>query len=154
MGDETIRTARPGDGPRLHALEVGELGDRAFSRDFLYMAPTLHGPFTVVAETPSGDLAGYALGVFEAGTSGRAWVLSVLVATPARGMGLGARLTGACVAALEAAGAREVLLTVAPGNAPARRVYERLGFEVREHREEFFGPGEDRLLMARTTPAP
>jgi predicted GNAT family acetyltransferase len=45
-----------------------------------------------------------------------------------RGRGLGGRVTAAVVSDLAARGTGTIALNVAPGNAPAVRVYERLGF--------------------------
>ena len=40
-----------------------------------------------------------------------------------------------------------VLLTVDPNNAPAVKLYQSLGFTVREHIRGFYRPHEDRYLM-------
>jgi ribosomal protein S18 acetylase RimI-like enzyme len=51
-------------------------------------------------------------------------------------------------AALDLAEA-SVLLTVDPANRNAVRMYEKMGFTVREHIRGFYRPHEDRYLMVR-----
>jgi ribosomal protein S18 acetylase RimI-like enzyme len=62
----------------------------------------------------------------------RAWIEDVVVDEAARGHGAGAALTGEAVRIARAAGARTVDLTSRPSRAAANRLYERLGFRVRD----------------------
>jgi ribosomal protein S18 acetylase RimI-like enzyme len=69
-----------------------------------------------------------------------------------RERGIGRRLIEAAVTEAERQGARKLTLRVLSGNAPARRLYERLGFTVEGVlREEFCIEGGyvDDVLMAR-----
>src|SRR5438270_173437 len=59
---------------------------------------------------------------------GIAAVGNVYTRPEARGRGYGAATTARVVADLLAVGMREVILNVAAGNEPARRIYARLGF--------------------------
>ena len=61
---------------------------------------------------------------------GIAAVGSVFTRPEARGRGYGRVVTGAVTADLLDGTCRQVILNVAPDNAPARRVYEGLGFRV------------------------
>jgi DNA-binding MarR family transcriptional regulator/GNAT superfamily N-acetyltransferase len=67
--------------------------------------------------------------------------LRVLLVEPrARGLGLGARLVGECVAFARAAGYRELRLWTVDILVHARRIYERAGFElVNEEPQHSFG---------------
>ncbi len=56
----------------------------------------------------------------------------VIVATEARGRGIGEALTRAAIEHARAAGARGVNLTSHPRREAANRLYQRLGFERRE----------------------
>lgn len=62
----------------------------------------------------------------------RAWIEDVVVDEAARGHGVGAALTQEAVQLARAAGARTVDLTSRPSRASANRLYERLGFQVRD----------------------
>ena len=64
----------------------------------------------------------------------RAWIEDVVVDEAARGQGVGAALTQEAVRLARAAGARTVDLTSRPSRQDANRLYERLGFELRDTR--------------------
>jgi ribosomal protein S18 acetylase RimI-like enzyme len=70
--------------------------------------------------------------MFPIPTGLRAWIEDVVVDEAARGKGAGAALTQAAVRLAEAAGARTVDLTSRPSRQAANRLYERLGFELRD----------------------
>ena len=61
------------------------------------------------------------------------WVHDLYVDPGARGLGAGTALLDGAVAALRAAGVDIVLLTVAPANPAARRVFEGRGFRTTMH---------------------
>ena len=62
----------------------------------------------------------------------RAWIEDVVVDESARGQGVGAALTQEAVRQARSLGARTVDLTSRPTRQAANRLYERLGFELRE----------------------
>jgi ribosomal protein S18 acetylase RimI-like enzyme len=62
----------------------------------------------------------------------RAWIEDVVVDEAARGHGVGAALTRAAVQLARADGARTVDLTSRPTREAANRLYERLGFHLRD----------------------
>lgn len=62
----------------------------------------------------------------------RAWIEDVVVDEAARGQGVGAALTKEAVRLARAEGARTVDLTSRPSRQAANRLYERLGFRVRD----------------------
>jgi ribosomal-protein-alanine N-acetyltransferase len=85
------------------------------------------------------SLIGFALSRYAAG---EAEVLSIAVAKPERGRGIGRALMNAHLARLAAAGATSVFLEVDPGNAGAIALYEGLGFEtIGERRAYYRKPG-------------
>ncbi len=65
-------------------------------------------------------------------TGTRAWIEDVVVDEGARGQGVAAALTREAVRLARADGARTVDLTSRPSRAAANRLYERLGFQVRD----------------------
>ncbi|GAA4255523.1 GNAT family N-acetyltransferase [Dactylosporangium darangshiense] len=80
-----------------------------------------------------GEIVGaLTLVMFPIPTGWRAWIEDVVVDESARGQGVGAALTREAVAVAQAAGARTVDLTSRPSREAANRLYERLGFELRD----------------------
>jgi ribosomal protein S18 acetylase RimI-like enzyme len=80
-----------------------------------------------------GDVVGaLTLVLFPIPTGWRAWIEDVVVDEAARGRGVGAALTREAVELARAAGARTVDLTSRPSREAANRLYERLGFELRD----------------------
>jgi ribosomal-protein-alanine N-acetyltransferase len=67
-----------------------------------------------------------------------------------RGCGLGQWLMLALLDAATTRGAARSTLEVRAGNLPARRLYEKLGYEVTGVRKNYYRDGEDGLIM--TTP--
>ncbi len=76
---------------------------------------------------------GVRVGTVWVGTAQPAWVFAVEVDEGRRGQGHGRALMLAAENAAVAAGARELVLDVFAGNAPAIRLYESLGYTVSEY---------------------
>ena len=72
--------------------------------------------------------------MFPLPTGMRAWIEDVVVDEAARGQGIGEALTHEALRIARDAGARTVDLTSRPERAAAGRLYERLGFAIRESR--------------------
>ena len=72
------------------------------------------------------------LALFRIPTGARAWIEDVIVSDSVRGRGCGEDLTRAALDAAAAAGARTVELTSRPTREAANRLYQRLGFKLRE----------------------
>jgi ribosomal protein S18 acetylase RimI-like enzyme len=70
--------------------------------------------------------------MFPIPTGLRAWIEDVVVDESARGQGIGAVLTQEAIRLAQAVGARTVDLTSRPSRDAANRLYERLGFELRD----------------------
>ena len=80
-----------------------------------------------------GEIVGtLTLVTFPIPTGLRAWIEDVVVDSSARGQGVGAALTLEAVRLAEADGARTVDLTSRPSREAANRLYERLGFQLRD----------------------
>ena len=89
----------------------------------------------LVARDEAGTIVGsLTLVVFRIPTGMRAWIEDVVVHEAARGKGAGEALTREAVRLAGAAGARTVDLTSRPSREAANRLYERIGFQVRETR--------------------
>jgi [ribosomal protein S18]-alanine N-acetyltransferase len=95
-----------------------------------------------------GGLVGFVILVLHGAFVG--YVQSVCVAPERRGLGLGRRL----MAFAEERIFREtpnVFLNVASFNPEARRLYERLGYEVVGELRDYIVPGHSEILMRKTT---
>ncbi|MEU1620014.1 GNAT family N-acetyltransferase [Streptomyces sp. NPDC005722] len=90
---------------------------------------------TVLVARVDGRVVGtLTLAMFPLPTGMRAWVEDVVVDEAARGYGVGAALTEEAIRLADVAGARTVDLTSRPSRQAANRLYERLGFLVRDTR--------------------
>jgi ribosomal protein S18 acetylase RimI-like enzyme len=87
----------------------------------------------LLARGGDGEIIGMlTLVVFPIPTGVRAWIEDVVVDERARGRGVGEALSRAALALAERAGARTVELTSRPSREAANRLYQRLGFALRE----------------------
>ena len=101
---------------------------------------------TVLLARSSGVITGtLTLVMFPLPTGLRAWIEDVVVDESARGQGVGEALTLAAVRQAEAAGARTLDLTSRPSRAAAGRLYERLGFTIRDSRVYRYPLGQDKV---------
>ena len=80
-----------------------------------------------------GEIIGsLSLVLFRIPTGLRAWIEDVVVDEGARGKGVGEALNHAAIEHAAKAGAKTVDLTSRPSRAAANRLYQRLGFKLRE----------------------
>jgi len=77
-------------------------------------------------------------------------LMTIATTSTARGTGLGARLLEELVLRAEQAGAEALVLEVRADNEPAKRLYDRHGFEVISVRRRYYQPGDiDALVMRK-----
>ncbi len=72
------------------------------------------------------------LATFRIPTGIRAWIEDVIVDTSARGKGIGELLTRKALDIAREKGAKTVELTSRPSREAANRLYQRIGFKIRE----------------------
>jgi ribosomal-protein-alanine N-acetyltransferase len=99
---------------------------------------------TIVARRRDGTIAGY---VCRWLVADEIHILNVAVDPRSRGQGLGGALMGQV---LDEAAHRQVVavtLEVRRSNLPGRRLYESFGFEEVGARRDYYGRGEDALIM-------
>jgi ribosomal protein S18 acetylase RimI-like enzyme len=90
---------------------------------------------TVLLARSAGTITGtLTLVMFPLPSGLRAWIEDVVVDASARGQGVGEKLTREALRIAAEAGARTVDLTSRPSREAAGRLYERIGFEIRESR--------------------
>ncbi|HET9077862.1 MAG TPA: GNAT family N-acetyltransferase [Acidimicrobiales bacterium] len=87
----------------------------------------------IARDGPGGPIVGtLTLAVFRIPTGVRAWIEDVIVSDQVRGRGCGEELTRAALELARRAGARTVELTSRPSREAANRLYQRIGFVLRE----------------------
>jgi ribosomal protein S18 acetylase RimI-like enzyme len=86
----------------------------------------------LVARVDGQIVGALTLVMFPIPTGLRAWIEDVVVDDAARGQGVGAALTREAVRLARASGARTVDLTSRPSREAANRLYERMGFQLRD----------------------
>ncbi len=74
-------------------------------------------------------------------------VLNVAVHPELRRKGVGERLMSDAITEAKAKNAHLVTLEVRRSNLPARGLYRKLNFEERRLRQNYYGPGEDAIVM-------
>jgi len=88
--------------------------------------------FFVARDGAEGPVVGtLTLAIFRIPTGVRAWIEDVIVDGSVRGQGGGEALTQAALDVAAAAGAKTVELTSRPSREAANRLYQRMGFELR-----------------------
>ena len=135
--DLTIRPARTSDGPALIALDRAGwswLSDVMPQRaEDASMFDERHGVEAFLVAELAGRLVGYIRQVPPTPLVSNQHVRQIQglqVSADVRGRGVGQALVEAACAAARAEGARRMTLRVLGHNTPARRLYERCGFQV------------------------
>ncbi|MFJ3617372.1 GNAT family N-acetyltransferase [Streptomyces iakyrus] len=145
-----LRSVREHDLPELWRLEEEIFSDAAYPAFLFRQLIDLHAEHFLVLDDGTGSLHGYVL----AGTtalSRDAWILGLCVAPDHRRQGLARRLMAELLTRLRLTRTERVRLTVEPANHPAIELYRSLGFRPEEpdagRCRDYFGPGQDRLVM-------
>ena len=97
----------------------------------------------LVARVDGEIMGALTLVMFPTPTGLRAWIEDVVVDEGARGRGVGEALTREAVRLAGADGGRAVDLTSRPSRAAANRLYERVGFQVRDTKVYRLGSGPE-----------
>jgi ribosomal protein S18 acetylase RimI-like enzyme len=156
-----IRVARPEEYPRIGALSVdayradGQLVEHyvPFLSDVAARAE--HGTILAAVDEETGSVLGTATFVLpgsplaEVASEGEAEFRTLAVAPEAQGRGVGAALVRACLDRAAALGCRAVVICTRDVAAPARRLYERLGFQRAPELDWSPVPGVNLLALRR-----
>ncbi|MFG1811911.1 GNAT family N-acetyltransferase [Streptomyces sp. NPDC049040] len=140
-----VRGVTDADLPELHRLDREVFQENAYPYFVLRQFYDLYRDDLFVVDD-GGTLRGYVLaGVASDGARG--WILGLAIDRNWRRHGFGRELMAESLRSLRLRGVREVWLTVEPGNLTAIDLYVSLGFSHVDHRDDYFGPTADRLLM-------
>lgn len=149
----TLRHMRRSDLAMVAAMEEDLFGEEAWSPGMLASElGDLPDRFYLVADE-DGQIAGYAGLLAPMGE--HADVLTIAVARPRWGLGIGTALLEALVAETARRGCPEIYLEVRVDNDRAQRLYRRYGFNAVGLRRGYYQPsGTDAVVMRRVTGAP
>ncbi|MGO9061947.1 MAG: ribosomal protein S18-alanine N-acetyltransferase [Candidatus Binataceae bacterium] len=142
-----IRNATYNDLPRVFEIERLSFAQpwslNSFRRELSLSFSRL---MLAVAGTDPGErvIAGYLCRWLVAGEY---HVLNVAVHPDFRQRGIGEALMAEAVAEARARKAQLMILEVRRSNLAARKLYRKFGFEERRLRRNYYGPGEDALVM-------
>jgi [ribosomal protein S18]-alanine N-acetyltransferase len=141
-----IRDASNRDLPQV--IEIERLAfDNPWSRDSFLRELSLPFSRTIVAVTSDGiteAIVGYLCRWLVAD---ECHILNVAVHPTMRRGGIGARLMDDAVAEAKREKARFVTLEVRRSNVAARSLYRKMSFEERRLRKNYYGSGEDAIVM-------
>lgn len=140
-----IRSATVEDLENLASLDLAAFGDLAYPPFVLRQLFDVHRDCLLVADHASG-LLGYSLAAPTLDRS-EGWLLALAVRQECRKKGYGERLIDKSLEVLQLHGTSTFYLTVEQNNAPAISLYKKKGFELKEIKKDYLGPGQDRALM-------
>lgn len=149
MASSLIRLASTADVLALAELEHATYQAEGYPAALFYQAIAQWPQTQLVATATSIDsVHGYIMAAPGEQTDDL-WIMSLLVASEARGQGLGKQLLQALLksAAQQPNNYRTATLTVAPYNAAAIALYQQQGFQQIALKPNFMGPGEDRIIL-------
>jgi ribosomal-protein-alanine N-acetyltransferase len=144
--DTQIRPFRIEDFPGILPLELGEKGARYPASVFIRQASVLF-PGTFLVAMVDGMPAGYCIGAVSQDSSSESWILRLRVSLPYRRRHIGSDLIDTLLEEFSSRRIRLVHLSVAPWNTGALALYRKFGFENSAYHEDYFGNGEDRIIM-------
>lgn len=148
--DWTVRPYGAADFPGVWAMEQNGFKAGYPSAVVVRQAAELY-PETFLVVADSTGPAGFVIAASSSEPS-VGWILRLKVREDCRRLGCGRALLQAALERLCHGGVKRVRLTVAPGNVPALALYRDLGFVEEARLADYFGPGEDRLLLAYPPP--
>ena len=148
-----IRDAKSTDIPQIVAIERVSF-DQPWSTESFVHELSLPFSRTIVALTqdgPGAELIGYLCRWLVAD---ECHILSLAVAPRFRRAGIGAILMGEALAEASRKRAAIITLEVRRSNLAARSLYRKLNFAERRVRKNYYGPGEDAIIMERRMERP
>jgi ribosomal protein S18 acetylase RimI-like enzyme len=141
-----IRTFEDDDFPAVSALEGSGLHEPYRSAVFVRQMAEICAETFLVALF-DGRAIGYIIGTFVQHSPAEAWILRIGVKEDQRGRGTGTALLATLLEVLFTHNVQTIRLSVSPGNQPALRLYRKQGFIQEKFVCDYFGNGEDRIIM-------
>ncbi len=142
-----IRPYHEEDFPSVSLMEESGLNESYRSAVFIrQMAEVCSETFLVAVRED--EAIGYTIGTFVQHNPAEAWILRIGVREDMRKTGTGTALLRAVMDVLPPS-VQTIRLSVSPGNQPALSLYRKQGFEQEKCIQDYFGPGEDRIIMKK-----
>jgi [ribosomal protein S18]-alanine N-acetyltransferase len=141
-----IRSFLDHDFDEVVALEHRQKGNQYGAAVFVRQSAALYSHTFLVAENDTA-VVGYTVGAEVQDDPATAWVLRLNVSRQRQGEGIGTALLSRLISELATRQVRQVFLSVAPDNIPAKKIYAKLGFVNVAHQPAYFCKGEDRDIM-------
>lgn len=154
LGGCTVRRAAQAD--LIPVMEVNLKTLPEHYSDYFYESLLAEIPEAFIVAEEAGRCVGYIMCKTEYGFSNfkrlgfvkKGHMVSVAVLGGFRGRGIGRALVEESAKGIRARNCDEFYLEVRCSNGDAVRLYERLGFSVRQHLRTYYRDGEDAYLMA------
>jgi len=144
----TIRLFQPSDLPQMADLERAVFGSGAYSYYFFRQIYDLFPQLIWVAASER-MLVGHVCGAIDqSGETG--WLLDFGVHASARRTGVGQQLIACCLDEMAQAGVERVKTTIHVDNEAGIRLCEKVGFRRTHIEENYYGDGEDRIILEYT----
>jgi ribosomal protein S18 acetylase RimI-like enzyme len=145
-----IRSYREEDFEAVTTLEESGLHEPYRSAVFVRQMGEVCKETFLVAVLDDREAVGYTIGIGMQHNVREAWILRMGVREDHRRKRIGSALLQAVTDALQARHACTIRLSVSPKNLPAIRLYDSQGFGQEKIIAEYFGQGEDRIIMKKT----
>ncbi|MDG7049845.1 MAG: ribosomal protein S18-alanine N-acetyltransferase [Nitrososphaerota archaeon] len=153
-GDFIIRRCEPGD--LIPVMEINLKTLPEHYSDYFYESLLAELPEAFLVAEHKGKLVGYIMCKTEYGFSNfkklgfvkKGHVVSVAVLEEYRRQGLGKAIIDECIEGIKSKRCDELYLEVRCSNTDAVRLYEKLGFFIKQRLKAYYRDGEDAFLMA------
>lgn len=154
IGDYILRPARPEDIPKVVSINLAMLPEH-YSEIF-YDELLRESPETFFVAELAGEVLGYIMCRIEYGFSTlkkfgfarKGHIVSIAVIDDHKSKGLGSALVTEASNGMRQRGCTEAYLEVRVSNAPAVRLYQKLGFKIVTRISGYYRDGEEAYLMA------
>ena len=147
-GEVTIREYGESDFPAILDMESPGGGDLYCHAVFIRQIAVLFPGLFLIAEDRDGKIIGYTIGGLTSGEHRSGLVMRLFVSPDSRRCGTGRLLMRELSRRFASHCADSMVLTVSPSNDAALNMYLSLGFSKSDYISNYFGMGEDRIVMA------
>ncbi|MBN1431349.1 MAG: GNAT family N-acetyltransferase [Methanomicrobiaceae archaeon] len=128
-------------------MESSRGGDQYCHAVFIRQMAVLFPGMFLIAQNAGGEIVGYVLGGLSADEPKSGLVMRIFVSKSCRRSGTGRLLMNELIKKFLDYGVKSMVLTVSPANEAALNMYEGLGFFKSGYISDYFGKGEDRIVM-------